>query len=83
MEESLCGSSHSYRPGPGRAVKITASRRLDLRTIIFEDAPRKGLDIVGIVDAGSTLVAFEIEEMLATGELAEVRNGGLLHPTGS
>jgi len=66
----------------GKAVKITASRRLDLRTIIFYDAPRKGLDIVGIVDAGSTLVAFEIEEMLSTGELAEVENGGFLAPNG-
>ncbi len=66
----------------GRAVKITASRRLDLRTIIFEDAPRKGLDIVGIVDAGSTLVAFEIEEMLATEELAEVKKGGFLASNG-
>jgi len=66
----------------GRAVKITASRRMDLRTIMFEDAPRKGLDIVGIVDAGSTLVAFEIEAMLSTGELAEVENGGFLAPNG-
>jgi len=65
-----------------KAVKITASRRLDLRTIIFKDAPRKGLDIVGVVDAGSTLVAFEIEEMLATEELAEVRNGGFLASNG-
>jgi Uncharacterized conserved protein len=62
----------------GKAVKITASRRLDLRTVIFEDAPRKGLDIAGIVDAGSTLVAAEIENMLAAGELIELEQGGLL-----
>ena len=66
----------------GRAVKITASRRMDLRTIIFEDAPRKGLDIVSIVDAGSTLVAFEIEEMLATEELNEVKKGGFMASNG-
>lgn len=65
-----------------KAVKITASRRMDLRTIIFDDAPRKGLDIVGVVDAGSTLVAFEIEEMLSAGELAEVENGGFMAPNG-
>lgn len=43
---------HIGRAG-GKPVKITASRALDLRTILFEDAPRKGLDIIGIVDAGS------------------------------
>ncbi len=62
----------------GKAVKITASRRLDLNTVIFEDAPRKGLDIVGIVDAGSTLVAAEIGEMISAGKLKELDQGGLL-----
>jgi len=65
-----------------RAVKITASRRMDLRTIIFDDAPRKGLDIIGIVDAGSTLVSYEIEEMLAAGELTELKEGGFLARNG-
>ncbi|MEA4923913.1 MAG: endonuclease Q family protein [Syntrophomonadaceae bacterium] len=62
----------------GKAVKITASRRLDLNTVIFEDAPRKGLDIVGVVDAGSTLVAAEIGEMISAGKLKELEQGGLL-----
>lgn len=66
----------------GKAVKITASRRLDLNTVIFEDAPRKGLDIVGVVDAGSTLVAAEIEKMLLSEELQELDQGGLLARNG-
>lgn len=65
-----------------KAVKITASRRLDLRTVVFEDAPRKGLDIVGVVDAGSTLVSREIEDMLAKGELVENKKGGFLAVNG-
>lgn len=60
----------------GRPVKITASRKLTVRSIIFEDAPRKGLGIVGIVDAGSTLVTAELEQMLQSGELTEHSRGG-------
>lgn len=66
----------------GKAVKITASRRLDLKTVIFEDAPRKGLDIMGIVDTGSTLVTAEIEKMISTGELIELDKGGFLARNG-
>ena len=47
----------------GKAVKITASRHLTLRKVLFEDAPRKGLDIVGMVDAGSPLVSAEIKSL--------------------
>jgi uncharacterized protein (TIGR00375 family) len=66
----------------GKAVKITASRQLQLRTVIFFDAPRKGLDIVGIVDSGSTLVSAEIEEMLAKGDLEELEKGGFIARNG-
>ena len=66
----------------GRAVKITASRSLQLRSIIYQDAPLKGLDIVGIVDAGSMLVSAELEEMLHAGDLAELDKGGFLARNG-
>lgn len=66
----------------GKAVKITASRQLELRTIIYRDAPRKGLALVGIVDSGSTLVSAEIEEMLANGELVELKKGGFMARNG-
>lgn len=62
----------------GKAVKITASRLLTLRSIIFDEAPRKGIDIVGVVDAGSRLVASEIEEMLSNDELQPLSKGGFL-----
>lgn len=67
---------HIGRAGD-RPVKITASRKLDLKSIIYRDAPCKGLDMVGIVDAGSTLVAAEIEDMLESGKLAEHPRGGM------
>lgn len=62
----------------GRPVKITASRRLDLYTILFVDAPKKGLEMVGVVDAGSSLVVAEIESMLQNGQLKELAGGGML-----
>ncbi|SHG36590.1 TIGR00375 family protein [Thermosyntropha lipolytica DSM 11003] len=66
----------------GRPVKITASRKLTLHQIIFHDAEIKGLDIVGIVDAGSPLVLSEIEDMLARGELEEHSRGGFIAKNG-
>jgi len=66
----------------GRAVKITASRKLDLGAILFAAAPCKGLDMVGIVDAGSTLVSAEIEAMLERGDLRQHPRGGMLARNG-
>jgi len=66
----------------GRAIKITASPELTLKNILFQEAPRKGLEMVGIVDAGSIMVAAEIEEMLRKGELEEQPQGGFLAANG-
>jgi len=66
----------------GRPVKITASRKLDLYTILFVDAPKKGLEMVGVVDAGSPLVLAEIEAMLEDGKLKDLAGGGLLADNG-
>jgi len=66
----------------GKPVKITASRKLDLHTILFVDAPKKGLEMVGVVDAGSPLVLDEIESMLEQGRLKELPGGGMLAANG-
>ncbi|HHW62172.1 MAG TPA: hypothetical protein GX404_09735 [Syntrophomonadaceae bacterium] len=60
----------------GRPVKITASRDLSLHKILYRDAPAKGLHLVGIVDAGSTLVSSEIARMLEKGLIQELPGGG-------
>lgn len=65
-----------------QAVKITASPQLTLENIIFTEAPRKGLDMVGIVDACSLAVSAEIEAMLDQGKLTENREGGFLASNG-
>ncbi|MGR6836351.1 endonuclease Q family protein [Syntrophomonas erecta] len=66
----------------GKPVKITASRRLTLEQIIFTDAPYKGLDLVGIADAGTVNVLMELEEMLADGRLRENGQGGFIASNG-
>jgi len=66
----------------GRPVKITASNKLDLWSIIFDYAPKKGLDMIGIVDSGCTGVTEEIEELLIKGELQEHSRGGFTAANG-
>ena len=65
-----------------KAVKVTASRHLTLRSIILKDAVRKGLGMVGIVDCACTNVAIELEQMIETGFLTELEAGGLLAVNG-
>ena len=72
---------HIGRAG-NQAVKITASSDLTLDNIIFRDAHRKGLDMVGIVDTGSLAVTAELEAMLERGELEEIPKGGFLASNG-
>lgn len=60
----------------GEWVKITASRDLRLHSILYRDAPRKGLHLVGVVDTGSLLVSSEIAAMLAKGDLTSLPGGG-------
>ncbi len=80
---SIYGDLHIHiGAAAGQAVKITASRSLDLRTVLFQDAPRKGLDMVGIVDAGTLPVSFEIEQMILSGEIRELQQGGFLARNG-
>lgn len=61
----------------GRPVKVTASRSQTLRGVLEEAVSRKGLDIVGIVDAASPNVFRELAGMVQRGELRELSSGGL------
>jgi len=66
----------------GRPVKITASRNLTLETLLNETALRKGLNIVGIVDAGTSPVLAELEKMVEQGQLNIHPRGGFISPQG-
>ncbi|MEQ8174384.1 MAG: endonuclease Q family protein [Syntrophomonadaceae bacterium] len=65
-----------------QAVKITASRDLQLKTLLYRDAPLKGLDIIGVVDAACTPVEREITELVRQGDLQELAAGGFLARNG-
>jgi uncharacterized protein (TIGR00375 family) len=68
---------HIGRTKGGQAVKITASRDLTLFSIIREAAERKGIDIIGIIDASSPPVLDEFRELVKRGELTPLDRGGL------
>ncbi|MDT8901087.1 endonuclease Q family protein [Anaeroselena agilis] len=60
----------------GRWVKIPTSARLTLRNILAEAAERKGLQIVGVVDALSPLVRDDFALLSAEGLLVLDSQGG-------
>jgi len=58
-------------------VKVTASRELTFENIAVECADRKGIAVAGIVDCASPRVITDIDALIASGELAELPEGGL------
>jgi uncharacterized protein (TIGR00375 family) len=60
----------------GRWVKIPTSNRLTLRNILAEAAQRKGMNIIGIVDALSPLVRDDLDRLLTEGLLTLDSQGG-------
>lgn len=62
-----------------RPVKITASPALRFDAIIKECLEIKGMDLIGIVDCASPGVLMDIRELIKSGELMELPEGGLLH----
>lgn len=67
---------HIGRTFSGKAVKITASRNLTLTNILKEAQFPKGLDIIGVIDCHSPEVIMEIEQLLASGHLEQLQEGG-------
>lgn len=60
----------------GRWVKIPTSRHLTVRNIFEEAATRKGMQVIGIVDAISPLVLHDLNVLLEEGCLKELPGGG-------
>ncbi|MFW6273386.1 MAG: endonuclease Q family protein [Halanaerobium sp.] len=63
----------------GSPVKITASRKLNFPNILEEAAFKKGLDIIGIIDCASPVVLNDIDQMLKSGRMRELKKGGILY----
>lgn len=70
---------HIGRASSGQAVKITASDKLNFSNIAQESLERKGIDLVGVIDAASPDVIKDIESMLDKNIMKELTEGGLLY----
>lgn len=70
---------HIGRTHRGRTVKITAARNLTFSNILIEAAERKGIDLIGIIDAHSPEVQEEIEDKLSSGLFREHPDGGIVY----
>ncbi|MDR6224585.1 endonuclease Q family protein [Desmospora profundinema] len=68
---------HVGRTESGLPVKITASRSLTFDNILREAAQRKGIDLIGIIDAHSPPVQEEMARGLAEGRYQECAGGGI------
>ena len=68
---------HIGRTEMGRPVKVTGARDLTFANIVVEASERKGLDMIGIIDAASPAVQQDIAAMLDKGAVAELDGGGL------
>lgn len=60
----------------GQWVKIPTSRQLTIKNILNEATNRKGMNIIGIVDAMSPLVMEDLEELVTQGVLLPQQGGG-------
>jgi len=70
---------HIGRSNSGAPVKITASRDLTFANIARECKYRKGIDIVGIVDCASPEVINDISQLINSGEMKPLKEGGLIY----
>lgn len=68
---------HIGRSQDGFPVKVTAARSQTIPLVCAEAVAKKGLDILGIVDAACPRLCGELEEMVASGEARELPGGGL------
>lgn len=61
----------------GKPVKITASRQMTLTKILEEASNKKGMDVIGIIDAHSPEVQDELVDLLEKGLANEHQDGGI------
>ncbi|MGG4441254.1 endonuclease Q family protein [Brevibacillus fortis] len=63
----------------GKPVKITASRQMTLTKILEEASDKKGMDVIGIIDAHSPEVQDELVDLLEKGLATEHEDGGITY----
>lgn len=68
---------HIGSTSDGRPVKISASRNLTFEAIAQEASERKGVHLIGIIDAHAPGVLRDISALLDKGEMKELADGGI------
>lgn len=68
---------HLGRAGANLPVKISAANDLTLANILRECKQRKGIGIVGCIDAAAPQAAHDLEALVASGDVAALPGGGL------
>ena len=63
----------------GKPVKITASRQMTLTRILEEASNKKGMEMIGIIDAHSPEVQEELLDLLEQGAAVEHGDGGIVY----
>ncbi len=61
----------------GRPVKITASRQMTLHRILEEASERKGIEVIGIIDAHVPEVQAELTELIERKRADQLADGGI------
>nr|WP_280768801.1 endonuclease Q family protein [Salipaludibacillus daqingensis] len=69
---------HLGRTLKNAPVKITASNRMNVDSVIEEAIFHKGMDVIGLIDCLSPLVLNELEDYIQQGRAIELQEGGLL-----
>ncbi|MFZ5824308.1 MAG: endonuclease Q family protein [Bacillota bacterium] len=64
---------------PGGGVKISAARELTLANILREARDRKGIRLIGVIDAATSGALQDLEGLLAGGVVSELPGGGLAY----
>lgn len=77
MLTSIFADLHIHIGGTmsGKAVKITASRKMTLQSILEEASERKGMEMIGVIDAHAPEVQAELQELID-------RKVAVAHPDG-
>ncbi len=68
---------HIGRSPENRPIKITGSKTLTIDNILTEASERKGIDMIGVIDAHVPEVLDHLESRIEKGEMTEDPEGGI------
>ncbi|WHH59877.1 endonuclease Q family protein [Petroclostridium sp. X23] len=70
---------HIGRSSKSDVIKRATANNLTFENIAYEAYHRKGIDIIGVVDAASPSIIKDIQNMLERGEIIEHPQGGMVY----